>query len=111
MVETAEILEVREDNSYWLEVSVPAVIAPDVADALAFLMRQDEDKNVSAWVCEAVMAHARSLGWEMDEDDHDARLLAEAMRTATEFITLDELIADYKAHHPEYEEELEGDEL
>ena len=108
MVEIAEILEVREDKNYRLEVSIPAVIAPDVAEALAFLMQQDPDKDKSIWVCEAIRAYALSLGWEEDEDERDARLLAEAMRTATEFITWEEFIADYKAHHPEFELEDES---
>jgi hypothetical protein len=44
-------------------ISVPAVRAREVDEALAFL-REETKKSISAIICDAIVAYARALGWQ-----------------------------------------------
>jgi hypothetical protein len=60
MVEISRILNIRPTGQIQLNISVRTEIAQEVADALASLMRLDENlgRSKSEIVCEAIIAYA-----------------------------------------------------
>lgn len=51
-------------------ISVPPSRAPEVDEALAFL-RDRTKKSISAIICDAIVAYARSLGWKEAPEGDD----------------------------------------
>jgi hypothetical protein len=60
MVEISRILNIRPTGQIQLNISVRTEIAQEVADALASLMRLEENlgRSKSEIVCEAIIAYA-----------------------------------------------------
>lgn len=60
MVEISRVLNIRPTGQIQLNISVRTEVAQEVADALASLMRLDENlgRSKSEIVCEAIIAYA-----------------------------------------------------
>jgi len=69
MVRINRVLNVRPTGQVQLNISVRAEIAQEVADALASLMRLEENlgRSKSEIVCEAIIAYAKAK--EVSGDD------------------------------------------
>jgi len=69
MVKINRVLNVRPTGQVQLNISVRAEIAQEVADALASLMRLEENlgRSKSEIVCEAIIAYAKAK--EVSGDD------------------------------------------
>jgi hypothetical protein len=62
MVEISRVLNIRPTGQIQLNISVRTEIAQEVADALASLMRLDDNlgRSKSEIICEAIIAHAET---------------------------------------------------
>jgi hypothetical protein len=62
MVEISRVLNIRPTGQIQLNISVRTEIAQEVADALASLMRLDDNlgRSKSEIICEAIIAYAEA---------------------------------------------------
>jgi len=65
----------RHTKSFQLSISVPGPLAPDVAQALAFLMQAGDNGlpfNKSEATYRAIIEHAQARGWHPNENGGSA---------------------------------------